>query len=662
MRDRTGRTAALAALALSLAGTAGCGVTLPWWSGSAPDAPARFTAQPAGPDGVFLSWDPQPGIDGYELQARVDAAPWGPPPGYRSGPTVWFAQLGDVPELGTLTFRLRAVAGSHTSGWVEAGIVRPLSPPEVSAEVTTWGITAVGPVTVRWTNGSLVATDVSVERGPGAGLGPWTALPATLGAGSLVDHDLQDGASYAYRVRVGKGGSWSEPRTAYAGPIALAAPWGLEALRVASGVALTWHAQSTTATTTTVQREDDGFWSVPPGGQLPGAPSSYLDPAPSVWPATRYQITVTNGSVWAYGDPAALPPFTLAGPPALAASAVELPSATYVARTPGGGFLLLDTSAWAGAQVYRPTASGYDAHTIAVDPYAQPAYLSPGIAADPAGAPHVVYARTDMSTGSRDLLHEAWTGTGWDVDVVQTDTPVWSGSGAVFALGAAGALHVAYLGAQTADSRPVVHLLREGGVTTATSIDPEPTTSFVTLSIAMQAGGDGTVVLAREGYAYTAEGSPIELSTRTPAGDWSLDPVPIGSTPVTGFAIAAGAGGDVVVAYARPSSSGEDLWTIRRTAGVWSASERAASGPWGSSQGLALAATPDLSRLALLFQPSYTSWLAATGTSGWGAVQVGPTARAGWVGFDASGLWALYRNDSYSVGSPIRYSLFVDAP
>jgi hypothetical protein len=640
---------------------AACDLTVPWASGSEPDAPSGFAAaaSPGDFDAVVLSWSPQGGVDGFELHGRIGGGPWeplgAPIPANAVGGTLVVDP--SVRELTRFTFRLRARAGSRTSAWAETAFLRGVRPPSnVTADVATQGGWRTGPVTVTWTNVSQVASDVRVERARYDAPETWKPVAlATLLASAYVDHLVEDAARYRYRVRAGTADLWSEARsTGWAGAIDLAAPWGLEAEVVTSGVQLTWTNQSTTATSASVHA-----WLVDPWDRrtvaVHGVPSSALDATEPVWPAAQYQVEIRRDLARARSNVAPVPPFTLDGPPALAASRVLLPAIGWITRDAAGGFHVLASDA-SGTRIHRALAGG--GHEIhAITDGSSP--VSPKIVSDASGHPHTVLERY-VAYGVVDVVHERWTGATWDADVVLTGASV--SSDPLFALGSDGSLHLLY----EPSVAPLVHALRAGGVTTTTEVPTTSMPGFSSSVAALGVGADGTAYVAQIGFGASSGTTPaLVVSSRAPDGTWSDETLAVGAN-LSCLALAPGTGGDLALAFCRDDVTYEDdVLVVERRQGAWTLPEAVVTQPSsGYGFDLVFAGAPDLSTLVLsIGSNGLPSALHVRSDAGWKHVTVGPTSARPFVGAGASGAWALFRHADYASSTapvPYPYSLFAE--
>ncbi len=419
--SRAGRACAMLAAVLL---AEGCDLTFPWSSGTVPDGPRNLVAteDPLDIDNVQLSWSATVAQDHYELQGRASGDwqtvnPWIP-----GEATTSLVRLDDsFPERTQVAFRLRAVVGGSPSEWSnEATLVRGIrAPSSFAAEMGMTYATRSGPVTLTWTNASQVATVIELERSRLDGAGSpttWTpVVEASLAAGRHLDHLLEDGAAYAYRVRVGAEGAWSSRREAQTPAVDLAAPWGLRAFVDGSVVRLTWTNQSATAESLTVGRYTRGWPNWDSLVELPATQATWTEPMP-VWPVMSYDLTASRQSAYLYAktEVVRIEPFTVSGPPALAGSAQLLPEHQWAARDVAGRFHLAQ-QIYAEPRIHRATAAGHETHVL------PGAYrlAEPGVIVDGQGAPHTVYLRA--VTSGTELVHAWWGGSAWQEEIVATD-------------------------------------------------------------------------------------------------------------------------------------------------------------------------------------------------------------------------------------------------
>lgn len=649
MRSTISRRGCAAVAAVLLAG--GCELTFPWSSGDLPDGPRDLVAaaDPADFDLVHLTWTPAPRSDRYELQVRAGGDPWQMPiPWIPADATSLAVRVSPTtPERTQLAFRLRAVVGGSPSRWSgDAALLRGIRPPSSFAAGMGVGYPQVSPVTVTWTNASEVATAIALERSTLDGGGnPTTWAPladASLAPGAYVDRRVADGAAYAYRVRVGADGLWSVPREARTQAVDLAAPWGLRAVVESGGVRLTWTNQSTTAAVVTVSRCLGGC--VASTADLPPTSETWLDTeVMPVSPAMTYQVRASRAgaSISAWSEIAQVEPFTIAGPPALAASARLLPPHDWAARDAAGRFHLA-LQGYTMPRLHRATEAGHDTYLL---PGAF-RIAEPGVALDAAGAPHTVYLRFADGAGPPiEVVHAWWDGGAWQTEVVaRDDVAAWSSAEvqARFGLDGSGGLQVLYRRAGPFPARDaLVHVSRGGAGWTAAQVATPSVPDLSRWSYAFAVGPDGSAHVAQLGQSVVLNRSVIVLSTRSPEGAWSDELVPAAGFSLDGPWLVAGAGGDVAVAYFGAASA--DVEVVRRREGTWSAPGTAvARVADGYAPSLALVASSDLGRLALLAASGGRLGVHVDDGTGWQGVGVAQaSAVSGSIGLGADGVWVL---------------------
>jgi len=670
---RSARQRGCAAItAVLLAG--GCDQTFPWSSGAPPDGPRDLAAWADAVefDLVHLSWTPASGEDGYELEWRVGAGGWQVlNPWIGSGAAeISLAIDPATAERTQLLFRLRAVTRGQPSRWSnDALLLRGIRPPSsFAAEMGVQYTTRTGPVIVTWTNASQVATEIQLERTPldgGGNLTTWSALPeATLEAGRYVDHLLEDGLAYAYRVRVGDAGLWSFLRQEQTPAVDLAAPWGLHAVVADDGVRLTWTNQSTTAETATVLRYTGEWpwWDLVV--DLPAVPDSWVDDLP-VWPAATYQVTVARPGVYLYASTelAQVEPFTLTGPPALAASARHMPEGEWVARDASGRFHVAQ-HVYQSPRIHRAASSGHETYVL------PGAYrlAAPGVALDGQGWPHSVFLRDATGSTLTEVVHAWWNGTAWESEVVATDDVAPGGSTteqAWFELDSAGALQVLYRRLEAFPAQDtLVHVARDRAGWAETVVTTPSVPDFARWSATFAVASDGSAYVAQIGQSVALSRSLALLCTRSSSGAWSDEIVPVGSFDFDGPWLAAGVGGNAALTFTSRFVD-VDVISVMKLGGTWGAPELVTTRtPGGSSLDLAAAGSSDLSKLALSVWSGGRTDVLIRGDSGWQGVTVGPSnVLRGWLGFDASGkAWALFPMDSASLAQTMPYSFFDEMP
>ena len=140
-----------------------------------------------------------------------------------------------------------------------------------------------------------------------------------------------------------------------------------------------------------------------------------------------------------------------------------------------------------------------------------------------------------------------------------------------------------------------------------------------------------------------------------------LEDITAGTISFDGPWLVAGSGGDVAVAYYAGFPRSIDVEVLRREGGAWSAEETVVSRPGEAfGGGLRLAATPDLSRLAILAESNDLLGVHVGGAAGWQGLDVlRLTSMSGSLGLGAAGaVWLLVPWGSASFRAPIPNALF----
>jgi hypothetical protein len=183
-----------------------CGGSSP--SGPPPPPPTEFSLMPGGTfDELVVTWTPPPTpVDGFELQLRMERDPWQTLQGDLSGNAIgaFVTLVAAVPELVTISGRVRASRGGRTSDWSgEASIFRGLRAP--ADGVAT--LEDLGHLRLTWAQPSTAATDVRVERARSDdGSYTWSAWAVvdTIPAASTTWLDasgLEPNVAYQYRIK-----------------------------------------------------------------------------------------------------------------------------------------------------------------------------------------------------------------------------------------------------------------------------------------------------------------------------------------------------------------------------------------------------------------------------------------------------------------------------
>lgn len=606
---------------------------------------------------LIVTWTPPAAaVDGYEVEARVESGAFarihdGLVPADYDGGTVQLDP--SIPELVHLGFRIRSVHAGVAGDWSPEAVhlhgIRP--PPALAATLVA------GPaIALAWTNASLVADAVLVERadadGYGNATGPWTALPVAFGATTLTDVAPRELVRNAYRVRYGKGDVWSTPTAASAGPVPLFAPAGFTATVTAEGVRLSWTNRSLVATALAVRRWPDGTTGI---AALPPDATSWVDARLPAWPSSRYAVVATAASGGTGGSGgglaqsseaiwAGVAPFQAAGPDGpLDARAAPAPDAIAVGRTGAGAFAWLEPAADGSVSVAREVPDGVERHALSFRQLVRP-YL----AVDGAGRPHAFGYDLPVS-GPIPTTHEWLSDTGWTREMLPE--PPGLGSATQWGIDAAGALQLLSGGQLCVPA---------SGAWSCAAV-PDPSGPGRSLAWSLDVSRDGTALLATS-WARADGTVAMAIATRPPGGAFTVEETPFDCGLDPGPRIVPDAGGDLGLLCeesdpANPPGEASIRYAERRGGG-WSAPEE--TGATTVLGVLGGAATPGLARVHAFVAPGAIPptrlelWSrAADGT--WTGAPVAPSlASTPLVGhLDSGEAWLVARPADPDSGAPV---------
>ena len=628
--------------------------------------PSDLTAAESGPfDEILITWvEPSGEVDGYELDGRIAGGSWE----RLNTDLIPRGVTGDVltldpstPELTTFGFRIRSVKGGARSEWSpEAPYLRGIHPPTALVADTSWtpdGLWRIPPVSLAWSNNSLVATDLLLERAPASGSGAGTFSPVggvAFGETSHQDGEVTEGA-WQYRVRYGKDGIWSRAAFVTTNVIDIVPPAALVAAKTASGVELGWSNRSTVAEQL-VYRIDPS-----PAGTvllttLPVGASAYLDPFNAPWPATRYGVTGVAPSGATATTEVALGALTLTGPVTLAGSAALAPVAgpyTGIARSDASHFHI---AAQLPAVVYRDTGSGWEQHSLA----GAVNFAAPAVLADENGNPHVVYYGGYPDLPDTPLMHERFDGAAWRSEQIV----LAPADGATFALTPGGVVHVLVRRRESSGSYTTVHRVGSAGVwvatdLTATTLPQQGNSIYYEWGRDMGVAADGTAWVV---LTYSAPPLPdtwFVLFRRSAAGIWSEELVPFGSQGTA--AVVPGQGQSAGLFYEQVGSGSHGTSFRLRSEAGWGPEETAAVPFADMSRGVAALAADGQRVHALFSKYPDGLWLTVRTPDGWQPMQLGsPAPWLSLIGLTADGKITV--TVLHESSPPAKISAFVEVP
>jgi hypothetical protein len=396
---------------------------------------------------VNASWTASPGtIEGYRFQGRFGGGDWGLDQFIPPYQTTWSWRLADnIPELTLCTYRIWALKGTQTSAFSNEATYRVgLAPASGRSQE------AEGGVLVQWSNNSLVADTVVLEKGlaPDASTKPtvWARVPGVgIGVTEYLDQDLAEHQFQAYRVTYSKGADSAQASLAGV-QVVLAPPQLVGLTPRVHGVSLAWANRSQASTDVLVYRAQgldavNGVNSVRPVATLPPTATSYEDD--NLLPG-GYTYWVGNRS--GFNNSLSLPLSTQAlpapGEPSFTSSLVTLPLLEAGVLTRAG--------AWHLGQrrnpltIVSPAAGGWTTLAPSGNAEGGGAFLQ----LDAQDRPHVVYVQDSASgSGVKNICHAWFDGLAWLTEIV-AERPFYGVSREVqltYALDAAGSPQIAWL-------------------------------------------------------------------------------------------------------------------------------------------------------------------------------------------------------------------------
>ncbi|BDU75980.1 fibronectin type III domain-containing protein [Mesoterricola sediminis] len=561
---------------LVLAALAGCGK-----GQEALDPPTNFAAHwsPDYEDMMITSWTaPTCELDGYNMEYQVDAGPF-----VRLNTeyihAAWTSSsfpmnLNNLPELVPLRFRMNTFRTPRVSAYsnVVTLMTRLRAPKNVGAYFYA------DHVQVSWTNPSLVADTLTLERGVASPSTPsdkvWTRLPSVrFGDLQYTDLEAPEGMSVSYRVTYAKGEA-SMSGYSNSQVTSISAPTQLVATPGPASVHLTWTNQTTGATSLVVLRQSgkDGGGSLTELATLPPTATSYddLDLAAGTY---FYQIqarhpeptmTVSSPTVLGAALPAATPGFSLEG------LSVQWPSVNLGALRRDGtwviGFLQGGSSS---SQVYLPSGGTWTSQGF---PNATK-FAQPGILLDASDQPHVLYLRPAIQGSSSQMLRHAWfDGSVWQDEALATGDydRFWS---------------LPILASLDRSGNPVVVAPLSSGVLSCTLKGEDGSWMTESLAAVQPPLAGGAI---RYALSLDAAGVPVvaianattwNVARRTGPQTWQAEAVPLDratDTSLSRLGLAVTADGDLHLLVGRAhlpvtSPASNELVWVRRASGTWGA-------------------------------------------------------------------------------------------
>jgi len=602
----------------------------------------------ASPSYVMLSWTAPPqAIDGYVLEERLGNASFTRvntdgliSPQYTGG-LLW-VDSSAVAELTPISFRLYAVSGQAMSTYSNTATV--------TSQIRSPGyINVVGAdagFKVSWTNASLVADTLVLERGIAAdysGTGTtWTRIPSvSFGVTEYLDADVPESAYVSYRVTYSKGGAAASnvssiQSTALKPPANLVVTAGVEKTH------LTWTNRSATATAVVVTRANSvgtypSFTDVAVLG--PGA-TSYDD---LQLPTGYYTYRIEARKAGSYGgaQSSAVKVATLpvtSSSLELTPSLLSMPAASMAALPFGGSWILGSFPGYGGGSVSMPSGGAWITQTF---PNAH-LVCQPGLMVDGSGHPHLVYSRYVTQGASEQALVHAWhDGTTWQAEEIARS--VVNGAG-IARLDASGNPIVLWQTSYSTPSSIRIALKASGTWLVESPALALDSISYSTLSMTLDVSGAPVVLVG--GYYGSA------VARRTGPSAWATENLPSepGYSSSSGMEIVTTSDGDLHVLNYRqhyPYDSTYEVAWSRRTSGGWSQPSQIFAQAASYNAGIT-SVSPSGDRIVVAYPSATGSMLLVYAQGAWSTVVLGPNLSfRPFVAFDAQGRIHLLQSTSY---------------
>jgi len=375
-----------------------------------------------------LSWSPPESTQGFALERRLVPGPFELVGHINADQKTTIVQLAAFPEMVDLEFR---IVDSYDMGRVSNTIQlhRGIRPPQAFfAAFSTGG----GPAFVHWTNSSLVADALVLERRAlqfDDTAGPWIPIPIPFSTGFTEYRDADvaawvDGARLEYRMVASKGAERSATVNSVTGYADLLPPRILTPTPLSNGVRLAFANRSRYATSLAITRLTSNLALASTDvGVVPAAATTHDD----LVPPGRYIYLVA-----ARRDDAKLP-LPLKSPPAVGIGMTVLPQAWglvggVVDIGPAGVAARGMGRSFATARLLIDTASSSPPYYLAPGDGASNALRTspgtvgyrPGVVTDAAGLPHAIYvAGPAFGTNLADPVVHAWhDGNAWQTEEI----------------------------------------------------------------------------------------------------------------------------------------------------------------------------------------------------------------------------------------------------
>ena len=164
-------------------------------------APSGLAAVSVAPGQVDLIWvNNSAAASGYEIQRSPDGLSWSTLTTI-SSPTTSYSDTGGLSEGTPYVYRVRAVGAASVSLFTSVDVTTLLLAPTGLVAIPV----SASRIDLHWTNHSLAAAGVEVQRSPDYGLSGWTTVFFSWGGNNITSFSdasgLAQGGIYSYRVR-----------------------------------------------------------------------------------------------------------------------------------------------------------------------------------------------------------------------------------------------------------------------------------------------------------------------------------------------------------------------------------------------------------------------------------------------------------------------------
>ncbi len=261
---------------------------------SVPVAPGNLQTSTAANPSVTLNWNDVAAETGFNLHRSTDGGQSWTSIGSTLAGVTTFTDTTSVEDASYLY----AVSAINAGG--ESTLSQPASATTFLAAPTGLGAVAASTsVTLNWTDHSVAATGIEVQRGDASGQN-WQTLVSLSdsSATTYTDSTAADGTQYTYRVRALSIAGNSDFAPSITTTTSLEAPSDLMPNTLSSNaIQLTWTNNATNVTGFGIYRSTDGGTSFSQIDAVSGSATSYTDFSVMPGQTVQYQVVASNALV-----------------------------------------------------------------------------------------------------------------------------------------------------------------------------------------------------------------------------------------------------------------------------------------------------------------------------------------------------------------------------